>query len=124
MKLTKEVLKKMIKEALDEAYLTKHFGSDEDRSVDAMRRARPMGYKSGPKGPREPSVGGGNPEVTMLQRWQSMKSLLSMAPGMAIGMATPSFKKMEALAATEPDIADALAKGQIYDNGFGRQREE
>ena len=29
MKLTKEVLKKMIKEALDETYLTKHFGSDD-----------------------------------------------------------------------------------------------
>ena len=123
MKLTKEVLKKMIKEAIEESYVTDHFGSDEDRSVDAMRRARPMGYRSGPKGPREPSVGGGNPEVTTLQRWQSMKGLLRL-PGMAIGMATQMFKKMEELAATEPDIADALAKGQIYDNGFGRQREE
>ena len=93
MKLTKEVLKKMIKEALDEAYLTKHFGSDEDRSVDAMRRARPMGYKSGPRGPHpsDPTTGGGNPEVTMLQRWQSMKGLLRL-PGMAIGMSTPMFK--------------------------------
>lgn len=114
MKLTTEMIKKMIKEILEE--------SDEDGSIYAMRGARPMDYKSGPKGPREPSVGGGNPDLLLIDYWNSMKGLLKM--GMVIGVSTSKYRKMEQLAVNEPELADALAKGRVYDNGEGAQREE
>jgi hypothetical protein len=167
MKLTTKILRKLIKEAINEARVTQYFGDKGDdeiaksqekkareRDADPEKKAArqkklddffSLGKKEGldedsdePYGgnvdarsaakwnkPSRRSTGGsGNRPLSLLDRWQSMKSLLSMAPGMAIGMSTPQFKKYQELAANEPDIADALAKGQIYDNGMGQQREE
>jgi len=124
MKLTTKLLRKLIKEAMNEADWSPDAPLAEDSDepyggdVDARRAAKWN------KPSRRSTGGGGNSPLTTLKRWQGLKGLLTMDPSLRIGMSTASFREMEDLANTEPDIADALAKGRLFDNGQGPQSEE
>ena len=111
MKLTKEVLKKMIKETLEETYVTDIAGSDEDREIDrhrARKRAR------GEYPPRPAGMGGYEDPRSQEQRdadrmgalVQATRNILNMAPGISLMVDANTYAAIEAMA---PELLDRVS---------------
>jgi len=112
MKLTKELLKNLIKETLEETYVTDIAGSDEDRAIDrhrARKRARgeyPPRY-TGPSGYEDTRSPEEKEAARMEAMIQATRNILNMSPGMSLMVDANTYAAIESMA---PELLDRVSK--------------